>query len=52
MHTGVNPETECPHCIDDRVRASHAAGRTVEGGEEAVAGRIDLVAPVPLLSPM
>ena len=44
MEPGADVELERPHGIDDRLSAADRSGGTIEGGEEPVAGCIDLLA--------
>jgi hypothetical protein len=43
VHPGADLETEGDDRIGDRLRAPDSAGGAVEHGEEAVAGRFDLI---------
>ena len=42
MQSGAHGEIQWPDAFDDRLRAPDRASGAVEGGEEAVARRIDL----------
>ncbi len=44
VQAGANADPESPHPPADRRRAADAPSRAVEGGEEAVAGVLDLLA--------
>src|SRR6266536_3596783 len=43
VKAGASRDAKCPGGSDDRLRAADAPGRTVEGGEEAVAQRLHLL---------
>ena len=47
MHSSAQLETDPTHALGDRLRAANRPSRPVEGGEEAVAGRVLLLAPEP-----
>src|SRR5687767_3852751 len=42
VHAGPHVEPELAHAVDDRARATHGPGRSVEGREETISGRVDL----------
>jgi len=47
MQSRPNLDPERPHRLHSRLSAPHRSCRTVEGGEESVAGRLDLAAAIP-----
>jgi hypothetical protein len=44
MEAGSDFYAEQPHLVPDRTGALDGSGRTVEGGQKPVAGRVDLLA--------
>jgi hypothetical protein len=46
VDTGTDLDSQCPYAFADRGGATNSSGGTLEGGEEAVAGVVDLVAAV------
>ena len=42
---GADFEPELAHPVRDRLSAAHSSDRPVEGGEEAIAGGVDLASP-------
>src|SRR5919108_2971558 len=48
VDTGPDLDPERPNALNDRRCTANGLGRTVEGGEEAVAGGVDLPSPEPL----